>query len=92
MTIEARPSRPQGATSFEANYSAGNEGNSGWQTFDLQSGYQAFSFEWDVPLRETQTNALDYLSIRPVVPEKTRGVEIRAIRIERIGQRNPPAS
>lgn len=92
VTVEARPARPQGAMSFEVNYSAGNEGNSGWRTFDLQNGYQSFSFEWDVPLRETQTTAVDYLSIRPVVPEKTRGVEIRAVRLERVGQGNRPGS
>ena len=28
--------------------------------------------------------AIDYLSIRPIVPEGTRGVEIRSVRFERL--------
>lgn len=84
VSVEAKPTQPRGAHSFEMNYSAGQEGNSGWQLFDLQPDYRTYSFIWDVPARQGTEQAIDYLSIRPIVPEGTRGVEIRSVRFERL--------
>ena len=85
-TIEAKPADAQGALAFEANYSAGQEGNSGWRKFNLKPGYDSYSFEWDVPVRRIADQAVDYLAIRPVVPEKHRAVEIRSIKFERLAR------
>lgn len=84
VTVEAKPASEQGALAFEANYSAGQEGNSGWRKFDLKPEYDTYSFEWDVPTRRIADQAVDYLAIRPVVPEKHRAVEIRSIKFERL--------
>ena len=85
VTVEARPGPESGATAFEVNYSAGQEGNSGWRAFDLQPDYQAYSFTWNVPERLIADQAVDYLAIRPVVPEKSRTVEIRSVKFDRLG-------
>ena len=84
VTVEAKPTQPRGALAFEMNYSAGQEGNSGWQLFNLTPEYRPYSFVWNVPPREGTEQAIDYLSIRPIVPEGTRGVEIRSVRFERL--------
>lgn len=85
ITVEARPARDSGASSFEMNYSAGNEGNSDWRMFDLGHDFQIYSFTWGVPLRTGDDQAIDYLAIRPIVPEKTRAVEIRSVVFEVLG-------
>ncbi|MAK60013.1 MAG: hypothetical protein CMK09_03445 [Ponticaulis sp.] len=82
VTIEARPSLDAGASAFEANYSAGFEGNSGWSLFELRADYAPYSFTWDVPQRTAEEIAVDYLAIRPVIPEKTRSVDVRSVKFE----------
>lgn len=86
VTIEARPSSESGATAFEANYSAGFEGNSGWRLFDLSRDYEPYTFTWDVPQRAAEEIAVDYLAIRPVIPEKSRSIDIRSVKFERLGR------
>ncbi len=84
-TIEARPADEGGALALEANYSEGAKGNSGWQRFDLKPGWNTYSFEWDVPARtRTEDQGVDYLALRPYVPEKTRAVDVRAVTFERV--------
>lgn len=82
VTVEVKPADDRGATAFEVNYFAGQEGSSGWQTFRLQPGYETFTFEWQVPPRMVCEQAFDYLAIRPVVPDKTRAIDIRKITLE----------
>ncbi|MAP96302.1 MAG: hypothetical protein CMK07_15260 [Ponticaulis sp.] len=89
ITVEAKPGDDQGAEAFEVNYSAGNEGNSGWQVFQLQPGYRAYAFTWNVPVRMAEEQALDYLAIRPVVPDKSRSVDIRSVTFERLQRHTP---
>jgi hypothetical protein len=84
-TIRVRPTEDQGAMAFEANYSAGRAGQSGWQEFELQPGFTDFSFEYDVP-PATGDQGVDYLGIRPVVPEKRRGIIVERIILERLPQ------
>ena len=84
VTISAKPAADQGAMAFEANYSAGKAGQSGWQSFDLVPGWSDYSFEVRVPQNSGQ--GVDYFGIRPVVLEKTRVVEIRSITFERLGR------
>ena len=67
----------------EANYSAGRTGQSGWQKFQLQPGFTDFSFEYDVP-PVVGEQGVDYFGIRPVVPEKQRGIIVESIILERL--------
>ncbi len=86
ITITARSSEDWGASAFEANYSAGREGSSDWQTFRLTPNYRDYSFTWDVPPRIVQELTLDYLAIRPVVPDKQRAVDIRSVVLKVVGR------
>lgn len=87
VTIVAKPADDQGALSFQANYSAGAEGGSGWQTFRLEPDYAPYSFVVDVPVRTTAGETVDYLAVRPVVPEKTRAVDIKSVTFKRLKKR-----
>ena len=89
ITIEAKPADDFGATSFEANYSTGADGDSGWQTFRLKPDFDTYTFTWDVPARTVSESALDYLAIRPVVPDKSRAVVIRSVKFKRLPKSNP---
>lgn len=84
VTVRARPAADQGAMQMKVNYSAGRVGESGWRQFDLQPGFTDFSFEYDVPVAEAE-QGVDYIAVRPVVPEKRRAILIERIILERIG-------
>lgn len=85
--MEARPASDGGALSFEANYSAGPEGNSGWKRFALLQDYAPFTFTYDVPFKPMDAErGVDYLAIRPIVPEKDRAIEVRSVTFERLRQ------
>lgn len=86
VTMTVRPSTRRGAHAFQANYSAGRPGQSGWQTFDMVPEWREYSFIYKVPTK-TGENAFDYLGIRPVVPEDTRAIEIKNITFERFEKR-----
>jgi len=83
VTVRARPADDKGAMELQVNYSAGRVGESGWQKFALQPGFTDFAFEYDVPVA-TGEQGVDYLAVRPVVPEKERGVLIERITIDRL--------
>jgi hypothetical protein len=82
-TVRARPADTSGALQMETNYSAGRAGDSGWQVFDLERGFQDFSFDYDVPLIEGD-QGVDYFGIRPVVPEKSRALVVEEVKFERL--------
>lgn len=82
-TVRMRPADDQGAMEAKLDYSAGRVGESGWQTFSLQPGFQDFSFEYDVPLTSGE-QGVDYFAIRPVVPEKRRGILVERVTLERV--------
>ncbi len=82
-TIRVRPAEEQGAMEVKANYSAGRAGESGWQTFALQPGFTDFSFEYDVPV-VVGDQGVDYVAVRPVVPEKRRAILVERITLERL--------
>ena len=84
-TVRARPADTRGALQMEANYSAGRVGDSGWQVFDLQREFQDYSFEYDVPVIEGE-QGVDYLGIRPVVPDKSRALIVESVKFERLGR------
>ena len=67
-------------------YSAGKVGNSGWHRFELEPDWKTYTFEYVVPEKLLENAvAYDYFSIRPVVPEKVRGIMIREIEFRRSG-------
>lgn len=82
-TVRVRPADDQGAMEVQANYSAGRVGESGWKVFSLQPGFADFSFEYDVPAMSGE-QGVDYFAIRPVVPEKRRGLVVERITFERL--------
>ena len=87
ISVTVKPTDGGGAEAFEFNYSTGKAGNSGWIRFDLKPDWETYTAEIDVPRKLLENNvALDYISVRPVVPEKTRGIELREIRFRRLGQ------
>lgn len=84
VTVRARPAADQGAMQIRVNYSAGRAGESGWKQFDLQPGFTDFTFDYDVPVASGE-QGVDYIAVRPVVPEKRRGILVESIVLERIG-------
>lgn len=84
-TVRARPADDHGAMQMQANYSAGRVGESGWQVFDLQPGFQDYSFEYNVPLIEGD-QGVDYFAIRPVVPDKSRALIVEKITFDRLNR------
>jgi hypothetical protein len=90
VTIEARAAADSGASQFQADYFAKNEGESGWLTFDLTPEFKPFTFTFNVP-SYIGTEGYDYLAIRPVVPDKKRVMEVRSVRIRAIGPKKAAA-
>lgn len=87
ISLTVKPTNGAGAEAFEFNYSAGKAGDSGWIRFDLKPDWDTYTAEVDVPRKLLENNvALDYIAVRPVVPDKTRGIELREIRFRRLGQ------
>jgi len=84
VTVRARPTDDRGAMQIAVNYSAGRVGESGWEVFDLKPEFSDFTFDYDVPRIEGD-QAVDYIGIRPVVPDKTRALLVERITFERIG-------
>jgi hypothetical protein len=83
VTIRARPADIRGAEEIMVNYAAGRTGESGWQVLGLQPDFSDVGFEYRVPpVRGEQ--GLDYLGIRPVVPDKSRAVIIERVILERL--------
>lgn len=84
MTIEvrAKPGEERGAEQMMVNYSTGRDGESGWRVFELQPDWETFSFTYRVPVK-TGENALDYLAVRPVTPDKSRELLVEQIRFVR---------
>lgn len=89
VVIEARAAADSGATQFQANYFAMNEGESGWQTFDLTPEFKPYPFTFNVP-SYIGTEGYDYVAIRPVVPDKKRAMEVRSVRIHAVGPKKAP--
>jgi len=83
ITVRARPAAVWGAEQVRVNYSTGRDGESGWKVFDLTPEFRDFTFRYDVPVKSGE-NALDYLAIRPVTPEKQRAVELERVEIRRL--------
>ena len=87
LSFTIKPSRDFGAQAFEFNYSAGNPGDTGWTRIELKPEWDTYTAEIEVPRRLIENEvAFDYLAIRPVVPEKTRSIDLREIRFRRLGQ------
>jgi len=82
-TVRMRPADDQGAMAAKLDYSAGRVGESGWQEFDLVPGFADYSFEYDVPVASGE-QGVDYFAVRPVVPEKRRGLLVERITLERL--------
>ncbi|MEL7112090.1 MAG: hypothetical protein AAGK93_03985, partial [Pseudomonadota bacterium] len=87
VSLTVKPTTGAGAEAFEFNYSAGKAGDTGWIRFDLKPEWETYTAEIDVPRKLLENSAaLDYLAVRPVVPEKTRGIELSEIRFRRLGK------
>lgn len=84
VSVRARPAEQRGAEAIMVNYSAGRVGESGWRTFDLQRDFSELSFEYEVP-PVVGEQGVDYLAIRPVVPDKSRAILVEQVTFERIG-------
>lgn len=83
ITVRVRPADTRGAEQVEMNYSTGRAGDSGWQMRDLQPGFSEVSFEYDVPPLQGE-QGVDYIAVRPVVPDKSRALIVQQIVLERL--------
>lgn len=83
VTVRARPSADQGAMEMQVNYSAGRVGESGWKKFALQPDFADYSFDYEVPVASGE-QGVDYIAVRPVVPEKRRSIQIERITLDRL--------
>ena len=87
ISLTVKPADGAGAEAFEFNYSTGKAGDTGWIQFDLKPEWDTYTAEVDIPRKLLENSvALDYISVRPVVPEKSRGIELSEIRFRRLGQ------
>ena len=87
ISFTVKPTGGAGAEAFEFNYSSGKAGDTGWTRFELKPEWETYTAEVNIPRKLLEnTVALDYLAVRPVVPEKTRGIELREVRFRRLGQ------
>ncbi len=86
ITVRAKPGETRGATQMRVNYSTGRDGESGWQVFDLKPGYDDYTFTYRVPARTGQQQGLDYLGIRPVVPDKSRTLLVERVTFRRLAR------
>ena len=82
IEVEARPGPDRGAEQMMVNYSTGRDGESGWRVFELKPDWETFSFTYRIPVKSGE-NALDYLAVRPVTPDKSREILVRQIRFVR---------
>jgi hypothetical protein len=90
VTLSVRPEPQRGASAVLVNYSTGALGESGWQTLPLQPDWTDVSFSWKVPMKpDPEALGVDYLAIRPEVPEKTRAIQIRMITLTWTGEPTP---
>ncbi len=83
VTVRARPGLDGGAMQMQANYAARSGQESGWQVFDLKPEFADFTFRYKVPERSGEPG-LDYLAIRPVTPEKRRGILVEHVTFRRL--------
>lgn len=83
VTASIKPADERGAEEVKLNYSAGRAGESGWRTFPLQAGFSDVTFEYKVP-PPTGEQGVDYIAVRPVVPDKQRGILVERITLERL--------
>lgn len=83
VTARVRPADTNGASQVEMNYSAGRLGNSGWRTLDLGEGVTEVSFEYSVPPLQGE-QGVDYIAIRPAVPEGSKAIILESIVLERL--------
>jgi len=88
ITMTVRPSNRRGASAFQANYSTGRDGESGWQTFEMSPEWRDYSFMYSLPVKQGD-NALDYFGLRPVVPKDSRTIEIKRINFRRVEKPQP---
>lgn len=84
VTITARASPVSGASDMLVNYSTGNEGNSGWLSFRLTEDFADYRFTYDVPQSRPGQQSYDYLAIKPDVPSKRGGLEIKRVQFRPI--------
>ncbi len=84
ITITARSNDQFQASAFEANYTTGSKGESGRISFKLSRDWQDYSFEFDVPRADSGLGN-DFIAIRPVVPEKHRTMDVKAIHLKSLG-------
>lgn len=86
LSFTVKPSEGFGAQAFEFNYSTGKPGDTGWTRIDLKPDWDTYTAEINVPKKLIEGEiAFDYVAIRPVVPEKTRSIDLREIRFRRLG-------
>lgn len=87
ISLTVKPAAGSGAEAFEFNYSAGKAGDTGWTRFDLKPEWDTYTAEVEIPRKLLENSvAFDYLSVRPVVPDKTRAIDLREIRFRRMGE------
>ncbi len=87
ISLTVKPAENAGAQAFEFNYSSGYVGDTGWTRFDLKPGWDTYTADVNIPRKVLEApGGFDYISVRPVVPEKTRGIELREIRFRRLGK------
>jgi hypothetical protein len=89
VIIEARSTGDFPASSFEANYFAKVDGESGWQSFPLTREFAPYTLAYFTP-RRGRDEGYDYIGIRPVAPDKHRQMEIRSVRIRQAGPKGTP--
>lgn len=80
VTLEARSSRENGATSMRFAYQSG-VAISHWQTANLSSAFTELGLVWRVPALRTSPSG-DYIIIEPGIPGSGTGVEIKSVRVD----------
>lgn len=80
VSVTARSAPENGAESFAVAFSTNEVGNSGWRTFEADSEFQAFSFEYDVnPMREGRG---DFVGIWADTTGSGRAIIVESVTLE----------
>jgi hypothetical protein len=90
VTVRARAAGEIGASQFEAAYSVGRLGGSGWQRFPLTQEFADYTFTYAVPQIFGEELTLDYLGVRVVLADKRRSVDISSVTFRVLGAAAPP--
>ena len=88
VIVEARSTGDLAADLFEVNYQARPGLESDWRAFPLTRDFTAHAFTWTTPPNGGELG-YDHIGVRPLADDRTRTMEVRAVRVRAVGRKTP---